>query len=105
MLALKNMKMGRRPHVHRGRDPSAGDEDGACKAFESAIEPDPDHVDARRRIRLRDVRQSRHIRKEPGSFARDSSRSAARAHLGTTAVPDVLVTVGAAGVVPLEPAR
>jgi tetratricopeptide (TPR) repeat protein len=62
MLALKNMKLGQRADLMavvgeiRLR---AGDKDGAYAAFDKAIEMNPDHVDARRRVRLRDMRQSK----------------------------------------------
>jgi tetratricopeptide (TPR) repeat protein/CheY-like chemotaxis protein len=62
MLALKSMKLGHRANLMaivgeiRLR---AGDEAGAYEAFAKAVEMNPDHVDARRRIRLRDMRQAK----------------------------------------------
>lgn len=62
MVELKNMKLGQRADLMavvgeiRLR---AGDEAGAYAAFDKAIEMNPDHVDARRRVRLRDMRQAK----------------------------------------------
>ena len=58
----KSMKLGHRANLMaivgeiRLR---AGDEAGAYEAFAKAVEMNPDHVDARRRIRLRDMRQAK----------------------------------------------
>ena len=62
MLSLKSMKLGQRADLMavvgeiRLR---AGDEAGAYEAFDKAVEMNPDHVDARRRLRLRDMRQAK----------------------------------------------
>ena len=62
MLALTGMKLGQRADLMATVGEirlRAGDEDGAYAAFDKAIEMNPDHVDARRRVRLRDMRQSK----------------------------------------------
>ncbi|MEC7946248.1 MAG: hypothetical protein VX265_01695, partial [Myxococcota bacterium] len=62
MLELKSMKMGQRADLMATVGEirlRAGDENGAYAAFEQAIEINPEHVDARRRMRLRDMRQSK----------------------------------------------
>lgn len=62
MLELKSMKLGQRADLMATVGEirlRAGDDDGAYAAFEQAIEINPDHVDARRRMRLRDMRQSK----------------------------------------------
>lgn len=62
MLALKSMKVGQRADLMATVGEirlRAGDEEGAYAAFTSAVELNPDHVDARRRLRLRDMRQAK----------------------------------------------
>ena len=43
----------------------AGDKAGGYKAFEQVLEINPDHVDARRRLRLRDMRTAKEDAAKP----------------------------------------